>query len=489
MPIEFRDIEHEEQAEREAPFSHVGIIFFGENGEWYARRVGTDFEASGDGVPQRLENGLWVADMEYDEVRAISKEMRGLSMRSDGWFKLPIRQIRNAFGLGGRTAEQSLPIVAAIADRVYRLTQEALRANMSEMGYRAPQEFQSGMERASSLATAIATVNEAAMKRSGSSEKRVIEHFARTWQSGIYITNRKEAPEGHLNLSFHFPRLSYALNVTAGDVPATSAWQIASRPDDQGVEEFLQQMRRTGRPAIYKAMCQPGEAFVPEHVQAFANGLSSSMGDAHRARFIDDEIRLLSPHYRMMIEGVIAGSGWRPSATGQLLRCLEDCAGGPEASRASWSAGLAAENILASAMRAARKESPGQTAEAVWIAARDRAAMVPAIGALTDVGAMLVSANCGTITVRCPADIEMLMLILDAAWEAGLLLPLETVEELRRMGVPIPSGQSLFGGISVDYLLSAAVHKRQRNALWALDGIMDLPADERARRFRIIISG
>lgn len=359
MAIEFQDIEKEDQTDSGAPFSNVGIIFFGEDGSWYARREGTDFNASGEGVPQKLEPGLWVADMGYDEVRAISKEMHGLIMRSDSWLKLSIDQIRIAFGLNDKPRQKSLPVVAAIAHRVYRLTQEALRENLSELRYRAPQEYQATLEKAASLATAIASVNAPAISRTASSEKRVIEHFTRTYQAGMYIAGRKDPPDGHVNLAFHFPRLSYARKITEPEVPAASIWQVASRKDGQEVSEFLANMRETGRPAIYKAVCQPGDIPAPEHIQVFANGLNSSLGDTHRTRFIDDEIKLLSRYYQVSVEGVVAGSDWCPSATGRLIRSLEDVAGGRDAAHASWSVGLAAENILASALRAQRRESPG----------------------------------------------------------------------------------------------------------------------------------
>ena len=488
MSIDFQDIEQEDQVEAGAPFSNVGVIFFGEDGRWYARRHGTDFSATGEGVPQRLEPGLWVADMGYDEVRAISKEMRALTMRSDSWLKLSIDQIRTAFGLNGRPLDQSLPIVSTIAHRVFHLAQEALRDNLAELRYRAPQEFQNNLERSASLATAVATVNAPAVSRTASAEKRVIDHFTRTYQAGMYIPGRKEPPEGHINLAFHFPRLSYARKVTEAEVPESSIWQVASRKDSQDVAEFVDNMCKTGRPAIYKAVCQPGEIPVPEHIQVFANGLNSSMGDTHRTRFIHEEVKLLSRYYKVSVEGVVAGNGWCPSATGRLIHSLEDMAGGRDAAHASWSVGLAAENILASALRSGRKEAPGQTAEAVWIAARDRAAMIPAIEALVEMGASLISAHYGNITVRTPLDIELLMLVVNAAWENGLVLPLDSVEQLRQMGVPIPVEPSLFGGNDVDYLLSAVVHRRQRNALWSLDGIMDLPSADRARQFRVMTS-
>lgn len=488
MTIDFRDIDQDEPADVEEPFANIGIIFFSQDGTWHARRHGTGFEASGNGVPQQLEPGLWVADMGYDETKALSKEMHRIVLRSDAWLKHTPEQMRTAFGLSGAAVDKSLPVVSTIAHRTFQLTQEALRENLTELRYRKARDYLSVLEKAASLPTAVAKVNANATARNATPDKRVIEYLVNTYQSGMYVMGRKEPPEGHINLAFHFPRLSYARRITDSDVPAASIWQSATRSDGQSVDDFLASMRKMGRPAIYRAVCHPGEVPVPDYVQVFANGLGSSLGDTHRTRFVDEEISLLQKYYSVSVEGVIAGHGWVPSATGRLIRSLEDIAGGPGPAHASWSVGLAAENILASALRSIDKEPAGQTAEAVWIAARDRAAMVPAVEALSEMGASLVSAHYGNITVRAPLDIELLMLVVNAAWEAGLVLPLESVELLRQMGVPAPIEQSLFGGNDVDYLLSAVVHRRQRNALWSLDGIMEFPSTERLRKFRLMTS-
>jgi hypothetical protein len=488
MSVAFKDIEHEEQHGSE-PFVNVGILFIDDNGRWFARREGTGFTAEGHGTPEQLETGLWVADMEYEQVRALASGLRGVTMRSDKWLKLSLGQIRTAFGLNAAPLNKSLPVVSNISHRVFRLCQEALRDNMSALGYAGPQEFRSTLDRSSSLGTAIAEVNGRAIAKTISSSDRVLNHFSKTYQAGMYVRSHRDPPEDHIDLYFHFPRLSYAKKITQAPVPSSSLWQFADRPDEQSCEDFIADIRATKRPAIYKMICQPGEVPAPEHVQVFANGLNTSLGDTHRTRFIAEEVDILSRHYDLQIEGVVAGVEWQPSPTGVLIRSLEAKGGGPGAAHASWSLGLAAENILASATRTIKKKDPPwQTSEAIWIAARDRAAMMPALDALVDVGASLVSAHYGNITVRCPVDPEILMMMVNAAWENGLILPLESVELLQRMGIPIPVEQSLFGGNDVDYLLSAVVHRRQRNALWALDEIMDLPENERSARFKALIN-
>ncbi len=486
MSVAFQNIEHEKQ-KGEVPFVNVGVLFFTEDGHWYARREGTDFSAEGQGTPEQLEAGLWVADMEYEQVRAIAKGLRGITMRSDKWLKLSLGQIRTAFGLNNKPLGRSLPIVASIAHRVFRLCQESLRDNIEATGHTSPESFRSTLDRSSSLGTAIAEVNAKAVSKTISSSERVLHHFSKTYQTGMYIRGHQAPPDDHIDLHFHFPRLSYAKKITEGQVPSSSLWQFADRPDEQTVEEFIKDIRNTGRPIIYKMICQPGPVPAPEHVQVFANGLNTSLGDTHRTRFIDEEVEILSRYYDLQVEGVVAGVEWQPSPTGNLIRSLEKKGGGFGAAHASWSLGLAAENILAAATRRIRKKDPPwQASEAIWIAARDRAAMMPAIEALVEVGGALVSAHYGNITVRCPVDPEILMLMVNAAWESGLILPLESVELLQRMGIPIPVEHSLFGGNDVDYLLSAVVHRRERNALWALDSIMDLPENERGERFKVL---
>ena len=487
MTLNFKTLDQEDAAG--APYSHVGVILFGEDGSWHAVRPGTGFERAGQGAPDGLEPGLWVADMDFDRVRALFKGPGSATVRADAWFKLQISQIRTAFGMSGRSGAQAIGVVSAIADRTYRLAQEAVRSRMDQIDYSSERDLNAILEKAASLATGIAKINGRSMLRSGSDEKRVLDHFYKTYQAGMYIGGRKDPGEGHINLSFHFPRMSYAKQITRAEVPASCAiWQQAGRSGDISSMDFFKEASGIRRPAIYMAICQPGPGYVPEHVQAFANGFNSSLSDTYRSRFLEEEIRIIKDYYDLSIESVIVGGSWKTCSTGVLIDGLEEVCGGEAAAAASWSAGLAAENILASALRSVGKESPGKNAEAIWIAARDRAAMMPAIGELAEIGAQLVSANCGNITMRCPLDTELLMLVVGTAWEMGLVLPLESVSTLRQQGIQIPTEHSLFGGKPVDYLLSAIVHRRERNALWSLDGIMDLPISERRKRFHKMIS-
>ena len=489
MGAKFIDIEREDELPREVQTSSIGILLFNEDQmQWMAMRPGTDFTAEGQGVPTKLEPGLWVTNLEYEEARAMGQNLRSITLRSNNFFRTTIPQIRTIWGMDGRSNADAIRVISEISERVWRLSQEAVAGSITANGFSDMREVTQKIERASSLATGIFDVNTRAIRASGNDDKRVLDHFEKAWQPGMFIRGRKTDDPYTVTLSFHFPRLSYAMRLTDMPVPARSSWQVAPRSDDQGSEDFFKEMIALDRPAIFRAACEEGERNVPEYARACAHAARGSVGDTFRSRFIPEEIIGLSPHYDIAIESVACGEGWIPSATGALLRNLEAAAGGPEAARASWSVSVVADNILASASRETRKDKPWHFAESVWLAARDRAAMLPAIGALYDVGAILVGAQNGTIKVQCPADPEMLMLVSSTAWERGLVMSLEDVGKLDVLGVPVPSQANLFGGNDVDYLLSSVVHMQRRGALWSLDTIQDGPSSERARNFRIMLS-
>lgn len=465
--------------------SSLGVVLFSEDERWVAFRADTGEVTEGLGVP-RLDSGLWVIDKLYEDTRTLGAQMKGVALRSDGWLKLPIEKIRNAWGIQDGTPAAAVKLVGQVCDRTFGLVQEAVLDLQPEIG-KSPSAIVNAMARPSSLATGVYNVAADLFRRTGSSDKRLTDHFINTYQAGMFVMGRKAAEEGHIHLPFAFPRLTYAMAITSGTVPDQASWQMAARGDDVSNQQFFTEIMALKRPSIFRARCRQGDGFVPDYAHAFAYPPNVGV-DAHRTRFIPEEILALSEHYDVAIEGAICGNGWVPSTTGRMLASLERLAGGPEAARASWSVGLAAENLLVSAFRRSQNETAGQTAEAVWIAARDRAAMLPAVRTLHDMGASLVSAYLGVITVKCPLDPEILVTVLDAAWELGLTVPIDDADTLAGRGIVIPDERSRFGGNHVDYLLAAIAHKRQRRALWALDCTQDAAPGEREKLFRKMMS-
>lgn len=482
--MKFVDLDKEADTSRQRQTS-LGVVLFSDDERWVAFRADSGEVTEGLGVP-KLGAGLWVIDKLYEDTRTLGAQMKGVTLRSDGWLKLPIERIRSSWGILEEPPAAAIKLVGQVCDRAFGLVQEAVLDLQAEIG-KTPGVIVNTLARPSSLATGVYNVASDLFRRTGSAEKRLIEHFTKTYQAGMFLSGRKTVEDGHIHLPFAFPRLSYAMAITSGLVPDQASWQVTVRGDEVSNQDFFTEIVNLKRPAIFRARCRHGDSFVPEYAHAFAYPPSVGV-DAHRTRFIPEEVIALSEHYDVTIEGAICGGDWVESTAGKMLRALEDLAGGPEAARASWSVGLAAENLLVSAFRKSPNEAAGQNAESIWVAARDRVAMLPAVRALHDMGASLVSAYLGVITVKCPLDPEILVSVLDTAWELGLTVPIDDADALAARGIPIPTERSRFGGNDVDYLLAAIAHKRQRRALWALDCTQDAARDEREKLFRKLMS-
>lgn len=484
MSIDFVDIGNADLPEEAPALSDVGVILMSDDGRWSAMRSASGAPVVSDGSLRTLGGGFWLTDVPFEGIKAITDEMKGALVRSDGWIKMPFAAIREAWDADRVSRTVSTKILAGVSQRVFSLTQEMILKLEPDLGPAGFQDVVRKIKRSSSLALGLAQTLPAAT-RSPPEDKRLQDHLDKAHQLGIYLQGRKGADPGEIHLTFRFPRFTYAKALGSTRVPDKGAWQVASRREEQSSKEFLRQASATGRPIICRAIYQHASGFVPEHVDGFAG--SSASAEKCRNRFLPDEIGVMSRHYDVAVEGVVAGGGWTSSATGRMIEALEAVAGGTAAAAASWSVGLLAENVVASAFRKGAKDRQSHSLEAVWIAERDRVLMHPAIAKLCDVGAVLVSAQMGAITVKVPADPELLMVISGAAWELGLHLSMGDVARLESMGVSIPDEQAFFGGNDVDYFPSAIVHKRGVKALWGLDGLMDLPATERSVRIRAVL--
>jgi hypothetical protein len=484
MGIDFTDIGNADLPEEAPVLSDVGVLLFSEDGRWSAMRSASGAPVVSDGSLRTLGGGFWLTDVPFEGIKSITDEMKGALVRSDGWIKMPYAAIREAWGSDRASRSVSTKILAGVSQRVFSLAQEMILKFDPDLGPAGFQDVVRKIKRSSSLALGLAQTLPA-QTRSLPDDKRLQDHLDRAHQLGVYLQGRRAADPGELHLTFRFPRFTYAKALGATRVPDKASWQVASRREEQTSKEFLKQASATGRPIICRAIYQQSSGFVPEYVEGLAGSAASA--EKCRNRFLPDEIEIMSRYYDVSVEGVVAGGSWTESATGRMIEALESVAGGTAAAAASWSVGLLSENVVASAFRKGAKDRQSHSLEAVWIAERDRVLMHPAIAKLCDIGGVLISAQMGAITVKVPADPELLMVIVGAAWELGLHLSMGDVARLESMGVAIPDEQAFFGGNDVDYFPSAIVHRRSVKALWGLDGLMDLPASERPARIRAVL--
>lgn len=479
--LDFKDISDDTESSGMPETEPLGVVLFEPDGSWHAAHPDMKEPASGVGPLTGLPQCLWLCSLPYEQAQGIAGASRGVTLRADQWLRVSMSSILGELRLQSAGQHQKAQYASEVSNRIFRLTQELILRTFPKEKKVSSRVF-SRLRLAPSLATGIMFLNEDALSATRPSEKGMQEAFQRVSRSAMSFGARDTASED-IRLNFRFPRFSHALQLTSGPIPdGTAGWKQARRPDEMSGTEFLGMIRHRGEPAIFRALCSAkssGNSIVPD---VFLNGGGRS--ETRRTHLLDEEITFLDQHFDIDFDGVLVGKGWKPGLTRALLDKLVTICGGQEAAACSISAGILAENILASASRRKRGDPDSPAGEALWLATRDRIAMAPAMMRLAEAGAIPAAAHLGTISVDVPPDPEILAMVVQAAWEAGLSLCLEEVQLLQEQGVTLPHDIETFGGLPVDYPLSAIVHQGQRKVVLAMDRVMSMPVDDRVKTFR-----
>lgn len=479
--IELHDLDTlDEDAVRGTPIQPLaGYLHILPDGTWMAHRVSTSYVRQGSDSLRSLESGLWITNLPWEQTSALSAGMRHIKLRSDGWLKLSCSQILAMAGMDDAPLPAVVAFLAAIVHRVHDLSLGLARRINPDPRFLG--KLKAAVARKPSLASALHALHGSEIQNGRPSDKRIAGIFKDTYQLGLFPMRRKTGIEGHLILPFRFPALSHALHVTRDPIPDLSPWQVGIRKREISGDAFISGAREIGRPVIFRAGHTLNEA-EPPLIDALMGANRSS--STYRSLFLSEEIDLLLPRSDILVEAVMVGGGWRPASTRAILEAMVQVCGGIQAASHSLSAQILAENILASPLRLPPGDSDVQSAEGIWLTARDRCRMFPAAEAFEAFGATLVSGHSGCVTMQCPNDPEILSGILDAAWHQGMMLPIGTIRSLEAIGVAIPRERHDFGGNHVDYSVCMIAQLARRKALLSLDDVMDAPEAERSERFR-----
>lgn len=460
-----------------------GYVYVMPNGAWHAFRVSSAFEKSGDGSLAVLEPGVWISNLSYDEVVAVSKGVPGIALRSDSWLKATTDNILAAWGLTGANGRTIARLMASIVHRSCILVMETIEAWDASATMR--RRASTLLATRPSLATAIAGILENDLLANRSTELVVDNMLGKTYQQGMFCYGRKAAPAGFLNLTFNLPRLSHVLALTCENVPNGGAWKVGSRSPDVSQTDFYKGASNLAEPLIFLASphitTQPSETF-----DAFIGAKRSNQ--IYRSLFTREEYAVLRREGGDTVQSVFVGDGWAPSTIGRFLETFADVCGGRHVVAHSFTANLVAENIFAAAFRKPKRDTGSETPETVWLAARDRVALYPIIQDFTQFGASLVGAQHGSIQIQCPVDPEMISGIVEAAWRHGMTMPMDRIAEISALGVSIPYDRASYGGNPVDYTFSAIAQTGKKKSLFVLDEIMDADPADRSNRLRALLS-
>ena len=461
----------------------AGYVHVLPNGAWHAFRVSTGFEKSGDGSLQSLEPGLWVSNLPFVETEKICKALPGILLRSEGWLKLTSDNILASWGMTGVNGRTAARLMASIVHRACALVLESVADWDETPAMRRRAATLLGTR--PSLATAIAGILEKDLFGNRSVDVAVESMMTKTYQQGMFCYGRKVAPQGFLNLSFHFPRLSHALAMTRDRIPDGGSWKVGPRGQGVSSEQFYQAASRIEEPLIFYANPYVSNS-ITEYMEAFT-GARREQG-RFRCLFTRDEYDLIRRETGDTVQSVYVGNGWSRSTIGRFLEVFMGVCGGRHVAAYSFTANLVAENIFAAAFRKPNRDTGSEAPETIWLGARDRIELYKVTQEFYQFGATLVSAQHGVVQIQCPKDPELLSGILETSWRHALTLPMDRVAEISPLGVDIPHDRASFGGNPVDYAFCAIAQTGKKKSLFILDEILDADRADRSDRMRALLS-
>lgn len=483
MAIELQEIDDEDDISPEPTRNRIGCIIMDDQGGWKALCPALGHASQGVGPFDNLPTDvLWIVNRSYSVVKALQDANPDVKLKLSGWMRLSIEDMPREWGIDDIQSQGSAETISSILDRIYKVSVETARRS-SLSSQKDDRALLQEIERSPSLATGLRNICDKEMGRTVPGDQKVRKRISEALSYGVSKVRERQLEEGEVMLHCRIPRLSHAIRVTAHDVPTVGKWQKAGIPENTPIEEAIDELRGFGLPVMVVGNVKERHGTPHPYFSSWVKPNSNAI---RRISYTLEEVSALLPYFTFEDYSVIVGPGWRKSVTGGLIKTLTDVSGGRQVAATSWSANVAAENILCGGFRKSRGDD-ALPPEAVWLTARDRLEMRKPVETLIDYGATLVSAYAGGIVIKIPEDPEVITLIVNAIWEEGLTIPIGTVRDLTMMGVEVPFDPTMFGGAPEDVILGNLLHRSQRNAMWIFDEIMEQPTEKREAAFKAIL--
>lgn len=421
-----------------------------------------------------LPDAAWLTNLPYSEARTLDLEAKGGSVRADGWLGPHWRKICAEWDLTDSAAVENAEILSCLATRVVSIAQEALAASDSARNP-AFRENLRNLHRRPSLATGIRRAFAARIRSTALQEQLASDAARSLHQSGIRIRTRASSsspPE--ISFHAHFPRFEFAEALASKPVPQPGPWQAVklTSPGSPLSKDTLDALADLGRPVFAAGEFQPNSEPAPLWLRPPPPG-----GGRPRTAFTLEEARILIRHGEFRVREAFAGPAW--SGNGSLLReCIQllaDACGGRLTARTSWSAGLAAENLVRAVCVRQHGDRNPCSMESAWAASRERIAMSGAIEAAERAGGRVAAASAGTLDIHAPGEPGCLSDIAAALCSEGVHLPADAAKELRRLGATLPDARE-FQGTDEARLVEASAALGGRGLRWRLDEALGVPA-------------
>ena len=183
--------------------------------------------------------------------------------------------------------------------------------------------------------------------------------------------------------------------------PLAGPWKLIDLPKPGASldDELFDALDSLRRPVAVTGAFETFEFVPPAWVWSWLTGGSGPYGRRH---YMLEELSLLRHRGSFRIQHAFAGPGWRPardSLLHRMMKQLSDACGCAALARLSWSAGLAAQNLLESVAGMPDDFRNYVPLESCWLAMHDRMDHLAAVGKIDSSGAILIGIRGGMLRV------------------------------------------------------------------------------------------
>ena len=456
----------------------VGILLDAPDGRQVAATRSRILKSEGHDHPIPPRNGIWLTNRPFIELPADGHDQPLDHIKADGWIGPEWHQILMEWGLSMPLREGSAQVLAELAGRVVRIGILAASGMRSHSGSGPAGR---AVFRHPSFSSAIRSMIGRNLEETRSRQTALHEVSRDLHLFGTVGSPTRDASR-NLTLTFVRSRFGWICMLAGNCVPLPGLWRQVelSGPPQMLGERLLGELAALRRPVIVLADFRPFTLVLPAWARCWVAGHPGSCG---RRSFVLEEVHLLRNHGEFLVREAFAGPGWRPVADSLLRRLSVELAkvcGGRNIATLSWSAGLAAENLLLAAAAPPDGRRCACPLEAGWLAAQDRIAAVPAMQEANACGAALICARGGTLSVRIHESREAVLRLIRSLWRLGWW----PAGGLRGGLASIARDPGEFGGGGEERAIAVAMQHGPEGVAGRLDRLADLRSGNRGARAR-----
>ena len=325
------------------------------------------------GEAAALPDGFWLTDLPYSDVRLMSCRHVNRIVCPDGWIGAPWNRLTDEFGLPEDCATGQVQGLAELAERIIRLSVHAVTRteHWKSSGGRIGDRRTFGR---ASLATGLYDFIQPLLIRSRPRDLTLAQPSRTLLRYGIGSREHTAAADSWI-LTACRPRYSYLRWLASQPVPGGVTWNRISlqQPKALLTDGLQTRLDGLGRAVILSGEYQPRGLGGPFWMRSWLRGIDPGLT---RNWFTLTEAQSLLRCGEIYLDEALCGPAWRKTAAetalGACAKGLAKACGGAAAARTSWSAGLAAENLIRAVCGNFKQFKAPVSMETVWVAMHDR---------------------------------------------------------------------------------------------------------------------